>query len=120
MKVLKYTKIENIKFNENELIELFNDIKISNDVTVDDSIIKEYDEKSKETIVKPKSKDDVCPICFEDLDDGTALDFCKNKCGKYVHDACFKLWSSKNIATCVFCRYPWNETKNEYINLTKK
>lgn len=123
MRVLKHTNINNKKFTDDDLEKLFNNLDISKEVTVDDSIVKEYDEKLQESnneTTKPKDKDDVCPICFDELDDGGDLDYCKYSCGKYVHVECFKMWTSKNAATCVFCRHVWNKIDGEYINLTKK
>lgn len=118
IKVLKHTHIDN-KINDNNLDQLFCNMNINDDVVADESIVKAFDEKIKKIVIEPKGKDDICPICFEDIDDGTEIDYCKHKCGRYIHVECFKMWTSKNAATCVFCRCNWFQNNNEYINLTK-
>ena len=69
-----------------------------------------------------KDTADLCPICLDDLENGTELDYCKYSCGKPIHTICFKMWAKKKSKTCVFCRENWEGVKKQdagYINLLK-
>ncbi|KAH9584185.1 zinc finger protein [Trypanosoma melophagium] len=53
---------------------------------------------------------DVCPICFEELDNNTPLTYCQGGCGKHLHVRCFKLYRRHNSAVslrCPYCRVLW-------------
>ncbi len=71
--------------------------------------------------VEPRLPEDgeSCPICYEDLLDGTALVHCSYGCGKPVHTECFSRYSeaqkgryerdevSDDKLKCVTCRTDW-------------
>lgn len=59
-------------------------------------------------IVEMRSTDDICPICLDDLTNGSELDYCKYSCGKCVHIECFSMWVKKKDAICVFCSKNWH------------
>ncbi len=140
MKVMKIDQNNTQGIFSNKTLKLlFNNIPdITSNLIVNRRIKEKYDkltakensqiEEEKEDLTKVKSDatEDICPICLESLKDGGKLVFCKNSCGKYIHEECFKMWCLKNEAKCVFCRHPWpksflgetNKNKNsEYINL---
>jgi len=48
-----------------------------------------------------------CPICFEEITDEKAVDFCR-VCGHNVHIDCQRRWASAGKSdTCPMCRSPW-------------
>ena len=51
-----------------------------------------------------------CPICFEELIDGTAIDTvrCETTCHKWFHRECIKRWV-EDSPTCPMCRAEWKE-----------
>ncbi|ETV75632.1 hypothetical protein, variant 1 [Aphanomyces astaci] len=53
-----------------------------------------------------------CPICFEALDDGRPVVWCKEQCGNNIHSECFGQWEKSRRATgvpltCIYCRAKW-------------
>mgnify|MGYP000990748254 CR=1 FL=1 len=106
------------KYSNDELVTMFQNIpNITNNLIVGENIKKIYIKKKNPELLK-KSKDDLCPICIDDLENGEDLDFCKGSCGKYIHVECFSMWcKSRGIKTCVYCRANWIK-ESDYINLT--
>jgi hypothetical protein len=53
-----------------------------------------------------------CPICFEELTDGTAIDTvrCETTCHKWFHRECIKRWV-EDSPTCPMCRAEWKEAQ---------
>ncbi len=115
------------RLKKKELKKLFRNIpKTLEDLLVDEEYRQVYESISPEEVksdskVEMRGKDDICPICLEDLSSGE-LDYCKNSCGKAIHKDCFKMWKQKNAANCVFCRSEWKkeEEVSHYVNLLKE
>ena len=67
---------------------------------------------SDETVVDtPSDKPEGdCPICFEELTDGAAIDTvrCETTCHKWFHRECIKRWV-EDSPTCPMCRAEWKE-----------
>ena len=62
--------------------------------------------------------DDICGICFDDLDNGDTLDYCKYSCGKPIHLECFEMYCEKKGKKCINCNSSWEKIITEtYINL---
>lgn len=124
MRIMKVTSPDTIKYSDDELMEMFTAIpQIANTLCVDNSIKNKYDKtKSGQGVdekVEVKGMDDICPICLDDMNDGSEYDYCKYGCNKVIHTLCFNMWCKKNEALCVHCRSPWKNpnTNSEYINL---
>jgi hypothetical protein len=115
------------KLKKNDLKKLFKNIpKTLEDLLVDEEFRQVYDNMGTDidktdSKVEMRGKDDICPICLEDLSTGE-LDYCKSSCGKAIHKDCFKMWVKKNTANCVFCRSEWmkEEVVGSYVNLIDK
>jgi hypothetical protein len=63
-----------------------------------DLMVDTPEEEQEDRFVKPEVLDpsDVCSICIEPLGSNTtALEYCKNRCGKYVHSGKFPRSASK-------------------------
>ena len=61
---------------------------------------------------KPIEDDDECPICYESFFEtqNEKTVWCKEGCGKSIHEACFNKWAKQKIsATCVWCRAKWRK-----------
>jgi hypothetical protein len=70
-------------------------------------LIKNINKKFREENIR---KDEVCPICYDDLEVSFILNcpVCKN----HVHEKCMKVWL-ENYDTCVYCRSTeWREFKD--------
>ncbi len=76
--------------------------------------------------VEKKGLDDLCPICLDDLDDGSneEIEYCRYSCGKPIHKVCFEMWcKKKGSKNCVFCSSPWislsssQKNNSKYLNL---
>ncbi len=113
MRVLKQENADKIKFSEQDVDKMLNVQLYLDKLIVDDDAKEKYDFIKNQKITA-KSSDDLCPICLDDLINGDNIIYCKAKCGKCVHEECFKMWCHKNIPKCVYCSSPWNVT---YINL---
>ncbi|KAB5559940.1 hypothetical protein GE09DRAFT_1285835 [Coniochaeta sp. 2T2.1] len=55
-----------------------------------------------------------CPICYEGLEEGEALVYCRASCGQNMHKACMEMWAATKRAqgreakvTCPYCRTLW-------------
>lgn len=55
-----------------------------------------------------------CPICYEELEEGEAIVYCRAGCGQNMHKACMEMWAATKRAqgrmaevTCPYCREPW-------------
>jgi hypothetical protein len=100
---------DNKIFSREELIEMITNIPINitssviNDITSNKKII------STDIIVKMKIIDDedICSICFDNLNNGEELDYCKYKCGKAIHAECFKIYCEINAMKCINCSCSW-------------
>lgn len=55
--------------------------------------------------VNDKTPEGDCPVCFEDLPNGEALDSCLT-CKNFIHVDCLKMWLSRS-KTCCYCRNDW-------------
>jgi hypothetical protein len=75
----------------------------SNDIWKDTTLTRTFKTISKSDFTNStKPKDDLCPICYEDLDISSNIVNCPT-CENHVHDACVQVWLEKN-QTCVYCR----------------
>lgn len=64
------------------------------------------------------SADEDCAICYETLDDKTALVWCRAQCAQSLHAACFAQWRGAKMrqgdkVDCPYCRSAWIEAKPE-------
>ncbi|OIW30789.1 SWIM zinc finger protein [Coniochaeta ligniaria NRRL 30616] len=55
-----------------------------------------------------------CPICYEGMEKGEALVYCRASCGQNMHKTCLEMWAATKRAqgtvakvTCPYCRTPW-------------
>jgi len=109
------------KYTNEELTNMIacgdnNVTNVGDNLVIGENFKKIYSQKKNPDLLK-KSKDDLCLICIDDLENGEDIDFCKGSCGKYVHVECFQMWcKSKGVKTCVFCRAEWI-TNTDYLNL---
>ena len=101
--ITDYINTNNIlqNFIKDDLVTKFNNIKLNSDICVKQKI------------------NEICAICFDDLDKTDDLVYCKYVCGNSVHSKCFKQWSliKKNQCVCVYCRNQIDNNKKGYINL---
>lgn len=111
-------KADKSKFNKDELLLMFlNTPPITENLIIDYNKKEKYEKlKSGKTSVANRATDDDCPICMEELENGSELVFCKYSCGNAVHKICFDMWSIKK-STCVYCRANWYQEESEYINI---
>jgi hypothetical protein len=140
LKVMKVNGQARNNFSQKDLEEMFKNIpEVTSNLIVNPEIRSLYKQKTEgvqteklETDengkVKRQPTNDICPICLDNLEEGSQddLDYCKYGCGKSIHKNCFSMWCKKNQRTCVFCRAKWdkegekknNIDENKYINLT--
>eukprot|EP01062_Namystynia_karyoxenos_P030222 TRINITY_DN22593_c0_g1_i1.p1 TRINITY_DN22593_c0_g1~~TRINITY_DN22593_c0_g1_i1.p1 ORF type:complete len:542 (+),score=140.34 TRINITY_DN22593_c0_g1_i1:75-1628(+) len=65
--------------------------------------------------VERREVDDVCPICYDDMDPAVAqgrpgcLTWCRRGCGNNVHFSCMRAWAQHHSerVTCPNCRADW-------------
>ena len=117
-------------FNDEELINMFENIShhLSENLIINENLKSKYLKKigreQNKTYFSTQSKDDNCPICLEELQNDSKLEFCQLGCGKFIHSVCFSMWVKKNTSICVFCRQEWKDFKKrdgrKLINLFKK
>lgn len=124
MKIMKVKDPDTEEYSNDEVKKMFKRIPtITDTLCVDSNIKKKYEiyknKDPKDNKVEEKSKDDLCPICLDELENGEKLTCCKYGCGKYVHEKCFSMWSSRGGEICIFCRSSWNKVEKEYINLNE-
>lgn len=117
------------EFNNKELKRMIKNMPVvMNTLTVDKCVKDKYDQlkcKNKNGCVEMKGCDDVCCICFDDLDNGEELDYCKKSCGRPIHTECFAMYCEKRDKKCLICGSEWitgdreEEDNNlSYINLS--
>jgi len=63
-----------------------------------------------------------CAICYDELNDGQQLVWCKSGCGNNLHSHCLTIWSTNCRTngvqlTCVYCRAPWADALAGPANL---
>lgn len=70
---------------------------------------------------KPVTDDDLCPVCFEAMNDEKELViFCQYSCGKSIHADCFSNWAARRKdPTCVYCRALWFGQGNQSDDVEK-
>ena len=58
---------------------------------------------------KSLDADSDCPICFDNMEAGSSLTYCKATCGANFHSACIQRWLNQNRhkPTCPNCRQEW-------------
>ena len=112
------------KYSNEDLTDMFNSIpEIMNNLIISDKIIDKYNnvkdtDNKKSITVEQRAINDLCPICLDDLDNGSEIDYCKFSCGNNVHKDCMNMWLKIKKNLCVFCKKPWNNTvSHDYINL---
>jgi len=71
---------------------------------------------SDKSLAVMKGKDDLCPVCLDDIVNGEEFDYCKTSCGRCIHTQCFKMWSMQNGKFCVFCRGAWANNNTDTLN----
>ncbi|AYV78655.1 MAG: hypothetical protein Edafosvirus22_12 [Edafosvirus sp.] len=124
------TKIDSHQYTDDELKMMFTFIPpITDALCIDHLTRKKYDvHRTKIAVgttdktITMKGKDDLCPVCLDDIVNGEEFDYCKTSCGRCIHNSCFKMWSSKNGEFCVFCRGSWNLPQaltQKYVNLAQ-
>ena len=60
--------------------------------------------------------DTMCPICYNDFQDGETLLKCPT-CNNQFHKNCMEMWLRNGKSTCVLCREPvWQEYKDKHMN----
>ena len=117
-------------YSETDLIKMFKNIPKITEAVMVNSITKDLWKMMKEgenpagpVLIEQKSIDDLCPICLDDLNDGSSeIDYCKYSCGKSIHVLCFNMWKKKNNNECVYCRRSWEKKAkgdDNYVNLIK-
>ena len=124
---------EQTDYSEEELLDMYDNIpEITKALMASDMIMEKYEEEKKnfnadynnEKIEKKETKNEICPICMDPLDNGKQLVYCQFSCGKSLHKLCFKMWEKKSGPICVFCRANWyncnSENKHKYMNLFNK
>lgn len=122
MKIMKVKNPDEKEYSDDDIKEMFKRIpKITDTLCVDINIKKKYEnykkKKNNDDTVQEKNKDDLCPICLDELENGEKLTCCKYGCGKSVHEKCFSMWSSRGGEICIFCHSEWNKITKKYINL---
>ncbi len=65
----------------------------------------EDDEKEVVVELVEKLPEGDCPVCFEDLNGGEALDSCAT-CRNFIHRDCLKMWLAVQ-ESCCYCRGKW-------------
>jgi Ring finger domain/SWIM zinc finger len=73
--------------------------------------------------VNRKSLDDDadCPICFDTMEPGASLAYCRAACGTNFHSDCIQRWlgqGKKGAATCPNCRQTWQSEVKPYFNMS--
>lgn len=68
--------------------------------------------------VNDKVPEGDCPVCFEDLPNGEALDSCKT-CKNFIHVDCLKMWLGRS-QTCCYCRNDWHSFSEKEKPAPKK
>ncbi|KAJ9160555.1 SWIM zinc finger protein [Coniochaeta hoffmannii] len=71
-------------------------------------------EQQEEADKNRKPIEGECPICYEALEAGEALVYCRAGCGQNMHRACLEMWAATKRAqgaaskvTCPYCRQQW-------------
>ncbi len=58
-----------------------------------------YQENTKTNKIQRQDiKDEICPICHEDLLESEALTYCSKMCGTNFHNACAKVWCMHKVS----------------------
>lgn len=123
IRLMKCTDIKD-KYTRNELIMMFqNSTKIDNSIVIDNITKEKYiqQQNNYEKLVqqKPINKEDICPICLDNLGDEKLI-YCKKLCGNNIHKLCYEQLSyfnkkyNKNMI-CPYCRTNWDIV--QYINI---
>lgn len=102
-----------------EVQNMFNNIpEVTKLLCVDDKMKEKYHKlKNNESLeVEKKDTDDLCPMCLDDLNNGSELDYCKYSCGKSIHKDCINMWLSSGKDNCLICREVWNKEKEKIGN----
>src|SRR5439155_21178554 len=118
-------------YSDSELGQMFKNMpEITNNLIIDGEKKNEYEKfkkndteiKKNDTEIKKKNTDDLCPICLDDLENNTELDYCKFSCGKSIHKLCYSMWTKNKESICIFCKSNWYNKKIElkYLNLNIK
>ena len=128
LRIMRTENEDQTEYSNVDLLNMYSNIpQIINNFIIDPIIKIKYNNiknsdnnnnnnNNNKIILKPT--DDICPICLDDLENGSELDFCKNSCGKSLHKDCFMMWIKSKGATCIFCRANWNSNDDsKYINL---
>jgi len=61
-----------------------------------------------------------CPICFDTMEPGSSLTYCRAACGTNFHSECIERWlgqGKKSTATCPNCRQSWRSEVKPYFNM---
>jgi len=116
---------ETEKFTNSQLKTMIKNMpNVIGDLVVTDAIKNKYGSMKNKKIngvVDMRELDDVCCICFDDLDNGDEIDYCKYNCGKPIHKECFEMYCAMKQQKCLICGNQWiNEISedNSYINLS--
>ena len=115
---------ESEKFTNSQLKTMIKNMpNVFWDLVVTDDVKNKYGSmKNKKTndVVEMRNLDDVCCICFDDLDNGDEIDYCKYNCGKPIHKECFDMYCAMKQQKCLICGNEWiveATDDNSYINL---
>jgi hypothetical protein len=124
IKLMKTDNQDEEVYEEKDLKIMFDNIpNISENLIVNDQLRGLYKKILKEEVLTEEEREsakefnlisgkklvenEMCPVCLEDLNDGTELDYCKFSCGKSIHKICFSMWCKRKKETCVYCRADW-------------
>lgn len=102
--------------NDYEISKLLNEFSLYKNLFIDTNLKSKYNNLLNGVPIKI---DDVCPICLDDVNDDSDLDYCKYSCGKAIHKKCLSLYSSYNKSIkCPFCSANFNlPISSNYINI---
>jgi len=70
-----------------------------------DEVIDLIEEEEKTEAAEDKKPEGECPVCFDSLLGGEALDSCAT-CRNFIHKDCLRSWL-KVRPTCCYCRSEW-------------
>jgi hypothetical protein len=120
----------------NELKDIFDNAPKdpTEDVLADDAVREKYQEVTGENVTHLQSKKrkqsdirrlvlpgELCPICYDEMNEKEDLVWCETQCGRNVHRNCFEQWanqkqSCQETVTCVYCRAKWPIHKRQSQN----
>lgn len=115
MKIMQVEDPDQDVYSNDELIDMFKRIpKVTDILCVSKEVKKKYENLKNKNITE-KDLDDMCPICLDELENGTDLCHCRFSCGRHVHVECFEMIMKNKKKYCIYCKQSWDE--KPYINI---